>query len=283
MLTSLKKSSHWQRLAGAYELVGSPLRPLPEDIGIFERAADDWAAAHQVDYPRALLLGATPAIALMGWPAGTTLIGADESCHMIRSVWPGDRVGTRFGIRANWLHLPLPLSSVHIAVGDGSLSCVRHPEAARAACLSLRGVLAGDGLLLLRCFVRPEKPERPEQIFDEMFCGAIPTFSQFKFRLFLAMRQDLRSGLALDELYRLWASYSIDPVRLAALTRWPLPEIETMEFFRDSSTVHTFPTLAEYRCLLHEHFDEAGMITPSYPLGGHCPILILRPRSGTRG
>ena len=94
------------------------------------------------------------------------------------------------------------------------------------------------------------------------------------------MPQDLRSGLAVHDLYRLWASYSIDPVRLAALTHWPLPEIETLENFRDCSTVHTFPTLAEFRYLLHEHFDEAGMITPSYPLGEHCPILVLRPRSG---
>jgi SAM-dependent methyltransferase len=228
------------------------------------------------------LLGATPGIALMRWPAGTTLIGADESCHMLRSAWPPNGTGTRFGVRANWLRLPLPLSSVHMAIGDGSLNCVRHPEAANVVCQSLRGVLTLDGLLVLRCFVRPEQPETPEQIFDDMFRGAIPTFSQFKFRLFLAMRQDLRSGLAVDDLYRLWASYSIDPVRLAAQTRWPLAEIETVENFRDSSTVHTFPTLAEFRCLLHEHFDEAGMIAPSYPLGRHCPILILRPHSGAR-
>jgi hypothetical protein len=171
---------------------------------------------------------------------------------------------------------------VHIAIGDGSLNCVGHPEAANDVCRSLRSALTEDGLLVLRCFVRPEEPEAPEQIFDEMFHGAIPTFSQFKFRLLLAMPQDLRSGLAVDDLYRLWASYSIDPVRLAAVTGWPLQEIETLEFFRDSSTVHSFPTLAEFRCLLHEYFDEAGMITPSYPLGEHCPTLILHPRSGAR-
>jgi SAM-dependent methyltransferase len=226
------------------------------------------------------LLGATPAIALMRWPANTTLIGADESCHMMRFVWPGDRAPTRFGVRASWLNLPLPVSSIHMAIGDGSLNCVRHPGAATAACRSLRSVLTGDGLLVLRCYVRPERTERPEQIFDDMFRGAIPTFTQFKFRLFLAMRQDLGSGLAMDELHRLWASYSIDSVRLAAITGWPLAEIGTIEAFRNSSTVHTFPTLAEFRCLLHEHFDEAGIIMPSYPLGEHCPVLILRPRTG---
>src|ERR1019366_6048130 len=123
-------------------------------------------------------------------------------------------------------------------------------------------------------YVRPERPESLEQVFDDMFRGAIPTFTQFKFRFYLAMPQDLRSGVALDDCYRLWASHSIEPARLAAITHWPLPEIQTVESFRGSSTVHTFPTLAEFRCLLHEHFDEAGMILPSYPLGEHCPILI---------
>lgn len=286
MLASLQKHSHWQRLAGAYELLGSPLRPLAEDIAIFEGAVDEWADAHPIGHPiehlRALLLGATPGIALMRWPANTILVGADESGYMIRSAWPGDRAGVRLGVRASWGRLPLACSSVHIAIGDGSLNCVRHPEAANDVCRSLRCALTEDGLLVLRCFVRPEEPEAPEQIFDDMFRGVIPTFSQFKFRLFMAMPQDLRSGLAVDDVYRLWASYSIDPVRLAAVTRWPLPEIETLEFFRDSSTVHTFPTLAEFRCLLHEYFDEAGMITPSYPLGEHCPTLILRSRSGAR-
>jgi SAM-dependent methyltransferase len=282
MLPSVQKNSYWQHLAAAYKLLGSPLRPVPEDIGIFESAIGDWAVAHPVDHPRTLLLGATPAIALMRWPAGTTLIGADGSLPMMRSAWPGDCAATRFGICANWFRLPLPFSSVHIAIGDGSLNCVRHPEAANAVCLSLREVLTGNGLLLLRCYVRPERPERPEQIFDDMFRGAILTFSQFRFRLYLAMPQDLRSGVALDELYRLWASYSIEPARLAALTHWPLPEIQTIEGLRNSSTVHTFPTLAEFRSLLHEHFDEAGMITPCYPLGGHCPIFILRPRPGVR-
>lgn len=278
MLPFVGKNSYWQHLAGAYELLGSPLRPLPEDIGIFEGAVDDWAAAHPVDHPRALLLGSTPAIALMRWPASATLIGADESSPMMRSAWPGDRSPTRFGVCASWFRLPLPFSSVHIAIGDGSLNCIRHPETAAAVCRSLREVLTEEGLLLLRCYVRPESQERPEQVFDDMFRGAILTFSQFKFRLYLAMPQDLRSGVALNDFYRLWASHSIEPTRLAALTHWPLPEIQTIEGLRDSSTVHTFPTLSEFRSLLHEHFDEAGMITPSYPLGGHCPILILRPR-----
>jgi hypothetical protein len=119
-------------------------------------------------------------------------------------------------------------------------------------------------------------------VFDDMLRGAIPTFTQFKFRLLLSMRQDLQSGVAVAELHRLWASYSIDPMRLAGITGWPLPQIETIESFRDASTVHTFPTLAEFRGLLHEHFEEVGRITPCYPLGEHCAIFILRPRSGAR-
>ena len=271
-----RQCSHWEYLASAYPLLGSPLRPSPEDIAIAEAAVEAYVATRSAYSSLAVLMGATPDLARMRWPASTKLIGSDASHAMMRFVWPGDEATMRFGICANWLAFPLPPSSVQIVVGDGSLNCVRHPEEADALCASVRDVLVEDGLMVLRCFVRPHQPESVDGVFSEMYRGAIPTYSQFKFRLFVAMEQDLRRGLAVAELYRLWASYSIDPVCLAKATGWPLSEIQTMDGFRDSSTVHTFPTMTEFRGLLERHFDLVDIRTPSYPLGEQCPTFVVR-------
>ena len=40
--------------------------------------------------------------------------------------------------------------------------------------------------------------------------------------------------------------------------------------------VHVFPTLAEFRSVLHEFFDEVSASTPSYSLGDRCLRFVLR-------
>jgi len=282
MRASLKDRPYWEYLAATYELLGHPLRPSEEDVRIFDLALLRWLEAHPVTGLRAILLGATPALTTMRWPAHTTLIGCDASVPMMLSVWPCDRGRTVFGICGNWMDLPLAPSSLQIAVGDGALNCLPNRGAAIDVCRSVRGALADDGLFLARCYIRPEQPETPGQVFEEMFRGAIPSFGEFKFRLLLAMPQDTRSSLAVEAVYRLWASHSINLVGLAAVTGWPLSQIETIEGYRNSSTVYYLPQLDEMRSVLDEQFDEISMATPSYPLGRCCPVFAFRARPGIR-
>ena len=274
--------SYWPRLAAAYKFLGSPLRPSDEDVQVMEQAVEAWHAANPGIQPRALILGATPALALMRWPTGTRLIGADSSHGAMHSIWPGNEAGARLGICANWMNLPLAAASVHIAIGDGALICTRYPEEARALCASVRGVLHPTGVLILRAYIRPERAELPEQVFAAMFNGSIATFTQFKFRLLLSMAGDVRRGVPVDEVYRVWAAHSIDVQKLAGITGWPVAEIKTMEGYRGAATVHSFPSLTELRGILDESFDELSATPMSYPSGEHCPIFVLRPRPGVR-
>ena len=276
MLASAAKAAYWDSLAESYRSLGSPFRPISEDVRIYEKAVADWAAERPRGAVQGLVLGSTPALAGLGWPTGTQLISVDNSFSMVRSVWPAaDR---RPGICGSWTDLPLRDHSIDVAVGDGSLNCVRHPEPVETVCRSLSRALSPDGLFLLRTYVRPEEPESVEQVFEDMFRGAIPSLTHFKLRLFLAMPQDRRSGAALEDFYELWLEHVIDPACIAQATGWPLEDIQTLSAYRQSSTVHTFPTLAEFRGLLHRHFDECAIVTPNYLLGEHCPIFVLRPR-----
>ena len=62
---------HWRSLAERWRLQESPGRPCAEDVGFYEEAVARWHQGSRAASPLALLLGVTPEIALMRWPAGT--------------------------------------------------------------------------------------------------------------------------------------------------------------------------------------------------------------------
>ena len=92
------------------------------------------------------------------------------------------------------------------------------------------------------------------------------------------MQQNAQDGICVSNVYQRWAAQCIDRERLVAELGWRADEIATMENYRGSETVHTFPTLDEFRGGLREFFEELDILTPSAPLGARCPILVMRPR-----
>ena len=75
-------ASNWKQL-------GSPLRPLAEDVDFFARALREWCAAHPGAKPRALILGVTPELYRLPWPDAALVRAADRTPAMIRSDHPG--------------------------------------------------------------------------------------------------------------------------------------------------------------------------------------------------
>ena len=49
-----------------------------------------------------------------------------------------------------------------------------------------------------------------------------------------------------------------------------------INIYKDSSSVYTFPTLAEVRQLCNSDFIEESCYFPSYELGESCPTLVFR-------
>ena len=160
-------SSYWAGLARAYAELHPPLRPSGEDIQFVEETVAAYACEHPDTRIQALLLGVTPDIATMRWPASSSLLAIDSSGAMVQAVWIGDVAGKRWAVCGDWLHLPRRESSCDIAIGDGSMNCVRYPEGCRALFRNVRAVLKPGGVLILRCYAQPERPERPEQVFAD--------------------------------------------------------------------------------------------------------------------
>jgi SAM-dependent methyltransferase len=218
----------------------------------------------------------------MKWPRGASLVAADNSMPMVRAVWPGNIPRSRAVVCANWPSLPLRESSCDLVAGDGSFSCLRYPSGFQALAAEIRRVLRDDGMLILRAYIQPRRPERAEDLVADLLRGAIPSFHWFKFRLLMALQESTERGVPVEEVYRYWASQNIDEAALIAQTGWDAAGIRMIELYRGTDTVHTFSTLAELREVLLEFFEEVAISTPSPVMADRCPILMARLRGNPR-
>jgi SAM-dependent methyltransferase len=218
----------------------------------------------------------TPEIATMPWTPGTRLVAADESRAMIRGVWPGAPLG-HLAVCARWEALPLADGTRHVVIGDGCLSALTAPRY-DAMVRSLRRVLRPRGLLLLRFFTRPRRPEAPAQVFDDLLAGRIGNFHVFKWRLAMALHAGLSEGVRLADIWEAWHAAVPRPDELARTLGWPLPVILTIDDFHGLDARYTFPTLGEAREAMAAGFREVACHFPAYELGERCPILAFHPR-----
>jgi SAM-dependent methyltransferase len=273
--------SYWNIFADSFRALGPPLRPSAEDIRSMEEAASAWAAGHPGQPLHALLLGVTPEIAQMRWPDLASLMAVDSSMAMAKAVWPGNIPGRSWVVCGDWHALPRQERSCDFVVGDGSINCLSYPVDYRALAAVVHRVLRDDGLFVLRCYLRPALQETPEDVVARM--AEFPSFHHFKFSLLMAMQRSVSEGIPVDRVHQFWASLKLEEEALAARTGWERPAIRTIESYRGTNTVHTFPNLAELRATLLECFDEVSLTTPSYSMGERCPTLVLKPLPGKRG
>jgi SAM-dependent methyltransferase len=224
--------------------------------------------------PRALVLGVTPEIVAMRWPAGTELLALDRSTGMIEHVWPKRGLVAR----SDWLKLPLADASRDVVIGDNPFTRHRYPDGHRAMLASIRRVLAPGGLLVLRYFCRAERDEAPARVFADLRAGSIGNFHIFKWRLAMALQPAVSEGIAWGAVWDAWNAEVRDPEALVRGLGWKPEVLRTIEVNRGSVDKVTFPTLAEIRRVLEEGFEVTRAVVPDYEMGERCPIIAARPR-----
>ena len=276
---------HWAKVANAYSQLESPLRPCAEDIVIMERLINK--AASYSDYsdnpigppkPNALLLGVTPAIATMAWPSNTNLLAIDsseEACYA--RYGPGiELVHGRLDL-GNWLSLPLEDASCSIVVGDGSFNCLEFPNGVEQLAASVARVLRDDGILVLRLFTQPARPQKPERVWQALITGKLHTFDGFRFLLMTSL-VDAHYNVRVSDVWEYWLDAKLDQQAILDINGWSAKRFETIAYYQNSSVVYSFPTLPAAEQLLAHYFEKLDMAIPSYQVGDCCPILLLRKR-----
>jgi SAM-dependent methyltransferase len=266
----------WERQVAAWKLLGPPLRPSPEDVAEYENTVLDWSRKYGP--PRGLILGATPELARLPWPSRASVLAVDRSPAMIERVWPGYPKPGQGGLCGDWLNLPLPDHSRDLVLGDGPFTQLPYPAGYQSVARSIRRVLSDNGAVTIRFFIKPDMAESPEQVMADLWGGRIRSFHIFKWRLAMALQEQVEQGVQLQTIWSYWVD-TVNPDELADRLGWQPEVISTMENYRGLAVGYTFPTLGELWEVLRPVFVESQYRVPKYDLGERCPILTFRPAS----
>jgi SAM-dependent methyltransferase len=259
--------------------MGPPLRPCPDDIRHFSELL-----RLEPDRPlHALILGVTPELFHLDWPAGTVVRAADRSQKMIEAVWPGPPDAA---MEANWLDMPYDDSTFDRVVCDGGLHLLGYPEEHRLFIDSIARVLKSNGRFVIRLFALPIQQETTHTIADDVWARRIPSFHVFKLRLAMALQRSSREGIPLELVFRQFVNMVGDPARLVLMSGWPVEEVSTISSYENSRDVYHFLTEeASIDALtLSGVFELESRAVSSYTLGERCPILsfVKREAHGAR-
>lgn len=274
----MPERDHWSSHASQWQHVGTPLRPGTEDIRHLESLAGreiDWSGSAM---SRVLLLGVTPEIARMNWPAGTQLFAADRNLAMLASVWPGFPHTGKGGLCADWLNLPCSDGQFSLAVGDGCLTLLSYSEQYQRFFDQMHRIIEPGGSLIIRYFLRPDSPESVQQVFEALSQGAIKSFHAFKWRLAQALHGTIDEGVRLEKIWQAWARQGIDVEKLSGQMGWPVESINTINAYRDADASYTFPLLSEIRAVTEPVFREESIWFGNYELADRCPTILYTPR-----
>lgn len=265
---------HWSEIARLWDLSGPPLRVAPDDVTTYWGAVAGLMEEQPV--PRVLLLGVTPELYGLPWPAGTDFQAADRSGVMIDKVWkgPGDAVR-----QEDWTALSLPASSRDLVLCDGGLHLLSHPEAQAQLVRECGRVLCAGGLAVLRLFVPPRKPEPATAVLGDLRDGHVANVSSLRMRLCMALQTDPHQGVRLGEVWARFHTAEPDPESLAARTGWSVDQVCSLDAYRDSIATYSFVTVDEVQDLFCRDpggFEVESVTVPSYELGERCPTIVLR-------
>ena len=268
----------WPVVASNWRQLGSPLRPVAEDVDFFARALREWCAAHPGAKPRALILGVTPELYRLPWPDAARVRAADRTPAMISHIWPGPAAHV---IQADWRELPLADASLDVVVCDGGLHLLDYPQGQSQLARTLARVIAPDGLFAVRLFVPPPQPETEAEVLAALLAGRIPDLNCLKLRLGMSLQRTPAAGVALNAVWQSLRETAGDWPALAARLGWTLEHLQVIDAYRDSAARYHFITTAQATALMAAHgFEQQWMASGAYAMAGQCPTVVFRRRHG---
>jgi SAM-dependent methyltransferase len=250
------------------------LRPSAQDVAVYQAVINRWARTHGT--PRALILGVTPELYRLDWPRGADVAALDHTSGMIDAVWPGPRSAVICG---EWTEMPLQPGSRDLALCDGGLHLLAHPHDQARLVQNVWRLLPPAGLCILRLFVRPRPPERPDAVLGDLLAGRVDNPHLLKLRLGLALQEDSERGVQLAQVWQAFHQAAPVPARLASRLGWPLESLLTINTYRDSPIRYHFLDLAAVQRLFCREPGGFSLQLVQEPVGDWgelTPIVVFR-------
>lgn len=256
--------------------VRPPWHPSREDAAFMR----EWTSPvlEKTSVRKVLVLGVTPEIVQLEWPACAHVVGIDSSPAMISSLWPGTASALAHVICARWQQIPVKDAQFDAVVGDGSLNALPGVEQYRHVLSEVSRVLRPGGVLVLRCFVRPAHIETPERVLSKALEGEFPTTAAFRLRFAFAVA-DADGSIGLATLHDAFNELVPDRDALARITGWPRRDIDRVDTDKDSRVRLTFPTQSQLIALSEPVFRIKDTARGTYTQAEHCPTFLFHPVS----
>jgi SAM-dependent methyltransferase len=270
---------HWGAHARQWSHVDSPLRPHADDIAALRELLRDQlppASATPIEQTkRGLLLGVTPELARLG----ADIVAVDRERGMLDMLRGSAAVGhtSQIAVQGNWLDLPFATRSFDFAIGDGSFTLLRYPQDYHALFEQLRRVLKPAANLVMRIFTAPADGETCAAVVAAAYAGRINSFHAFKWRFAMALvARNRNPNIGVADIYREFVAWIPDRQALADSTGWPARVIDTIDVYRNSPAVYSFPNAEEWSVIAARHSDEIARKIGHYELAERCPIVANR-------
>ncbi len=234
---------HWNEYHRAWSNVTLPLRPNHEVVAAVRK---EIAA---IEGP-GLLLGVTAEFAGLCAP----LVAIDRNPSFVQRVWHDNGTG-RCAVVGNWLHPIFADRTFALCLGDGSLSGMIFPTEMHQLGAELARVLRPGSRLVFRLFASPDTAESVADVKEAALAAKIRNFHAFKWRFAMALAaQEREPNIRLDRIYERFDQLFPDRDELIRRTGWVREQIETIEHYKRSSVVYSFPTRDQLLSVIGREF-----------------------------
>lgn len=265
----------WQKHAAQWQRVGAPLKPCPEDgRHMLELLSPVHRSRPQVNIG---MLGVTPELVQLPWPASTHLHAFDHSQAMIEAVWTPNPAIPCTVTLSEWQRIPRDDHSLDAVIGDNSLGVLPDLASYRAVLSRIHELLREDGLMCLRFFIRPSDSEALGAIADDALRGKIGSFHALKWRIAMSLSQEPAFSVAVADIHAAFEAMFPDRQALAAAGDWERDTIDTIDAYLGAPTRFTFLTLDALTATCSDFFRLDSVRYGSYELSERCPTISLQP------
>lgn len=255
MATAPYWRDHWNKHAGQWEKIGSPLRPCSDDITAFKHAIS--SAGNN-----GLMLGATPELAALG-----NITAIDRNPQMTK-------LANCKVIQGEWLEMPFANGSFDFAIGDGSFNMLQYTGEYETVFKKLSNIIKPEGRIALRLFAAPETGESIDEVVEAAVRAGIGSFHAFKWRFAMAMvAAGNNRNIKVADIYTEFTRCFPEREKLSRHTAWTIETINTIDVYKDSAVSYSFPKLSEFRQMAQKYFNEIDVEYGNYELAERCPVI----------
>lgn len=264
--------NYWDRIADLWRLFGPPIRPAADDLVVYQEIVDR-ATALIDGPPRVLLLGVTPELYRLRWPADAEVLALDSSSPMLEAVWQGP---ADTAVTGSWTAMPFADQSFTLLLCDAGVGLL-DPVGQGELLAEVQRVLVPDGTLAVRLFAPQGRTGTVTEIFEDLDRGRIPTLDALKLRMWGALQKTPAEGVRPSEVARRILEARGPWDRLAQTQGWHPDYVRALELQLDSpATFHLVDAEELARLGLRAGLDPSGVRRPAHRYGDSCPVAEFR-------